>query len=693
MKGKNIHVINLGAHSTPEFKEVMSKDWILFGNEKPWKNQYPDYLLDLFNSSAKHGAIVRGKVDYIVGKGFRVDEKGLGTEGVARVSAFVNKPNKYETLDEILYKCSLDLEIFNGFALEIIANKTNQRIASIYHVDFNKYRKAKDTDGYFYSDDWSVTQPEVEYIPAFDPMNIGGKSLLYVKSYQPDSRCYPLPEYISCVPYIEMDKEIASFHLNSIKNGFMGGTMINFFNGTPTEEEQSAIESKLYDKFAGSDNANKLVLNFNDSREQGAEISPLNSNDFDKRFDVLNKTVQQEIFSGHRIVDPSLFGIKEDGIFASRNQIRDSYELFQNTYINQRQRFLEQVFNGLASIQGFEGRLYIEDTEPIGIEFSEATKVSVMTEDEIRESIGLEVVKREGEEVDSKTKDSQAALKGSVGGVTGIITLLQNVNSGIIDAESAVSVLIELYGFQKDVARATVFGDELPTAVKQEMKNTLSDIELEMKLCDEFENCGLSLEDYEVVESRPVRFGSETEMELSEQRIKRYGFTSDAFDMAVLEILKENPLQTWSAIAEQLETTVDKVTDALRNLTSANYLTIAEEVVEESTQRVAQITEQGKKALKTAEPLDVTFRIAYRYAKSPEASGSAVLPTTRDFCRRMMASSESKVWTQADITRIGMQENRNVWMRRGGFWNRGGGVTTPYCRHVWEQVVIKERNG
>jgi len=35
-----------------------------------------------------------------------------------------------------------------------------------------------------------------------------------------------------------------------------------------------------------------------------------------------------------------------------------------------------------------------------------------------------------------------------------------------------------------------------------------------------------------------------------------------------------------------------------------------------------------------------------------------------------------------------------VWMRRGGFWTRqGGAVTTPYCRHVWEQVVIKERNG
>lgn len=616
----------MAAHSTPEFKEDRSKDWILYGTERPWKNRYPDYLLDLFNSSAKHNAIIRGKVDYIVGKGFRVDDAGLGTEALAKVSKFVNKPNPYETLDELLAKCSLDLEIYNGFALEIIANKTNQKIAGVYHVDFTKYRKCKDSDGYFYSDEWHKTQPEVEYIPEFDPYKIGGKSLLYVKAYHPMSDVYPLPEYLGCVPYVEMDKEIANFHLNSIKNGFMGGTMINFYNGTPTEEEQEAIERKLYDKFSGSDNANKLVLNFNDSREQGAEIIALNGNDFDKRFDILNETVRKEIFSGHRIVDPNLFGIKEDGIFATRNQIRDSYELFQNTYVNQRQRLLEQVFNGLASVQGFDGRLYIEDTEPLGVEFSEATKASVMTRDEIREAVGLEPL--------------------------------------------------------SDVQ------------MSKEVRLAKEDEVSEIQLCDAFSECGLSLDEWEVVESKPVRFQSDKELELSEDRIRKFGFADENFDMAVLEILKDNPNQTWSAIAAQLETTVEKVAEALRSLTSKNFLTITEQVVEETTQRVAEVTQEGAKALETAEPLDVTFRIAYRYAKSPEASGDDVLPTTREFCKRMISQSANKVWTNADIQQIGMRENRNVWMRRGGFWTRKGtDITTPYCRHVWEQVVIKERNG
>jgi hypothetical protein len=382
-----------------------------------------------------------------------------------------------------------------------------------------------------------------------------------------------------------MDKEIANFHLNSIKNGFMGGTMINFFNGQPTEEEQSVIERKLYDKFSGSDNANKLVLNFNDSKEQGAEIIALNGNDFDKRFDTLNKTVQTEIFAGHRIVDPQLFGIKEDGIFSSRSQVRDSYELFQNTYVNGRQRFLEEIFNGLLGVQGFDGRLYIADTEPIGLEFSESTRVSVMDRNEIREQMGLPVEDQEaGSTTDSKTLDAQAALKGSVGGVSGIITLLQNVNTGIVATESAIAVLVELYGFTPEIARATVTGEVIPQKVAQEMRETLQENEIEMRICDGFASMGYSLDKYEIVgKGKQVRFNSEKELERSEALLKRYGFASDAFNFAVLEILKENPTATWSSIAAQLETTIDEVMSAIQSLTALNYLTIADDVIAESS--------------------------------------------------------------------------------------------------------------
>ena len=687
-------IIDLAAQKVPQFKEVRSKDWIMYGVEAPYKNRYPEYLLDLFNASAKHHAIVKGKVDYIVGNGIAIHSDGLNTEMVARLTQLVKSPNGKEDLDALLYKMTLDLEIFGGFALEIIGNQTRQKIAAIYHADFCKYRKAKDKDGYYYSEEWHKTNPSVDYIPAFDPQQVGGKSLLYVKSYHPQSQAYPLPGYLGCVPYIEIDKELANYHLNAILNNFQGGKLLSFFNGQPTQEEQAEIERKLKRKYTGTDNANSIVLNFADSKEQGVEILNLDGNDFDKRYDILNDTVQQEVFSGHRITDPQLFGINQEGIFASRNQLRDAYELFQNTYVNGRQIFLEEVLNGLAQVQGFEGRLYIKPTEPLGVGFSEATRASVMTEAEIRTELGLEVIVEEGvESADSKTLDAQAALKGSVGGVSGIITLLQNVNSGIVGAESAITVLVELYGFTPEVARATVTGEEIPTKVAQQMRETLQENELDMRICGHFAKDGYDLDKWEVVgEGREVRFNSNEQLEASEERIKRYGFTSEAFDFSVLEILKKTPTATWEAVAAQLESTIDDVVEAIQKLTAANYMTIGADVVADSTQRSVKVTPQGDAALKTATPLEVTFKVAYRYVKSGEASGASVIKTTRDFCKTMVGQSKTRVWDSVQISNISMLEDRNVWLRRGGFWTRKGtDITTPYCRHVWEQVVIKEK--
>ena len=621
-----MRVVTLAAHKVPEFKEEASKEWVIYGTDAPWRNRYPDYLLHLFNRSAKHYAIINGKVDYIVGNGWSVDGTGLTTVNLARLQKFINEPNPDETLNEILAKVAVDLEIFGGFALEIIPDKKGG-MAEIRHAEFAKYRVSKDGKQFFYSEDWKSSNPkDLETIPAFDwSEKAKGKQLLYVKAYHPQSDWYPLPPYLGAVPYIEIDYEIANFHLSSVKNGFVAGTMINFFNGQPTEEEQQAIEDKITEKFCGTDNANKILLNFNDSKEQSAEILRMDGNDFDKRFDILNDTVRTEIFTGHRIVDPALFGIQSDGIFTNRNQIRDSYELFKNTYVNGRQRFIESIFNGLASLAGFEKRLIIQDSEPISESFSEATKVGVMTRDEIRAELGLPP----------------------------------------LDAQQ----------------------------IATELKLSANDDEDEVKLCQHFAGVGLSLDEYEIVRPvKKVRFHSNEQMLASEDLVKRFGFAEDAVLFGVLEELKKNPLTTYAALAEAFGIEVTEVATIVQELIYRNFLTIGSEVLEGGAMRALTITPQGANALAAATPLEVTYQVAYRYVLSGEASGPEVMPTTRDFCRDMVAQSKARVWTSKQIMDIGMSEDRNVWLRRGGFWTRKGtNVTTPYCRHAWEQVVVRKR--
>jgi phage portal protein BeeE len=620
-----VSVLEFQAHKVPEFKEQASKDWILYGTEAPWINRYPDYLLHIYDRSAKHYAIVNGKVDYVIGQGVSVNDRGLNTEQVAKLSKFINEPNPMQNLNDLIAMCSLDLEIFGGFALEILYDKKG-KMAEIYHAEFAKYRVNKDGKTFYHCDDWKKAKADtITTIPAFDWNKPSGKQLLYIKAYHPKADHYPLPPYLGAIPYIELDSEIANFHLNSVKNGFMAGTVFSFNNGQPTEEEQEKIEEKIEEKFSGTDNANKILLLFNDSKEQGVQIDPMSSNGFEDRFDILNKTVQQEIFSGHRVVDPALFGIKEEGVFSGRTQIRDSYELFKNTYVRARQAFIIDIFNELAALNGFEKRLSIIDSEPISEGYSEMTKVSVMTRDEIREAVGLPPMQ--------------------------------------------------------------------PAQIATELKLAAEDSETENRIADAFSTVGLNLSEWEVVKPlRHCHFNSEKEWMAFEDGIKRYGFDADPFLMGVLNAIKENPVVTYSAIAELLGTSVDVVAQGVIELARQGLLSVGSQTVAGSSQIAYEVSKNGLSELAKAKPMGVSFKIAYRYVKSQEATGADVLPTTRQFCRKMMASSETKLWTSEDIQAISMREDRNVWMRRGGFWTRKGtDVTTSYCRHAWESVIVKSK--
>ena len=608
-----LKILNFGAHKVPTFKEARGKDWILFGDEGEYKNRYPEYLLNLYRRSAKHHAIINSKKDYVVGQGWAVNSEGLDTMGLARLQLFINEPNQYESLNDILEKVALDYELYNGFALEIVYNQLNDKIAAIYHADFARYRSNEDGTKFYYSEVWKKHNPVVEEIDAFNWKEPSGKQLLYVKGYSPDCKYYPLPTYLGSTGYIELDVEIANFHLNAVKNNFVGGTIVSFYNGEPTLEEQEILESQIKDKFTGTDNANSVILHFADSRDRGVEIQQLNGNDFDKRFDILNKTVQREIYAGHSVTDPALFGIKEDGIFTSRNQLVDSFELFQNTYVNNRQQFIERVFNELAALQGLSNRLFIQDTEPISIQFSESTVVSVMTQEEIREKIGL-----------PKLEQPLQAAKTS---------------------KDEDNVLIEY-----------------------------------------FKNCGST--DYEPVgNGKALNFESETSAKLHEELNRKYWFAEiDPLDTAILNILKDNPATPFLAIAEQLQLSIERVMAGLQRLNEANAIKIAIDNVLDSTQRAVEVTKEGERLLEEVPPVDEEFVIRYVYSKRPGVAGDAIIPTTREFCRKLieLVDKENRTWTLTEIQDIGVSANRNVWMRGGGFWGK-----SYHCRHYWEQKLMK----
>jgi hypothetical protein len=368
----------------PEYKVVNGKDYVMYGEN----NRYPDYLLEMYQRSAKHNAIVNGKVNYITGKGFTYDATKVQGEQLAELNKLMDNPNPYDDLDDILYKTTLDFEIFNGFALEIVWNLQG-RISQIAHKNFGNIRRSPEGDKFWYADEWKeFGEPEglTTYEP-FNPEKRLGKQLYYYCSYAPSVRYYPVPEYLGALAYIETDARIANYHVNNLRNGFLGGFLFNFNNGVPSDEEQRDIKRQLLRQMKGDD-GERIVVNFNDTQDTGLKIEPLNANDLDKQFNILNETIQTEIFVAHRVTSPMLFGVRVSGQLGGRGELIEAYELFKAVYVNDRVQKLERVFNYLFSFNGL-AVLEIEATDPITERLSENSLMQIMSKNELREKAGL----------------------------------------------------------------------------------------------------------------------------------------------------------------------------------------------------------------------------------------------------------------------------------------------------------------
>lgn len=376
----DLRVLTFAEARQPEFKEKKGEGYIQYGD----RNDYPNYLVDLFNKSAKHNAIVKSKVHYITANGWKGSEEA---------ETFIQKVNRMESLDDLTRKVSLDAELFGGYYLEIIWSVTKQ-LSEIWHLDYTKIRTNKDNTQFWYKEDWKDNKEKQTVYTAFNPATPVGKQILYVKEYRPNMGIYSLPGYFGALNYIESDIEISKHVLGNAQTGFSASKLITLPNGEPSDEEKRNIEKRFTNRFSGSD-GKKFILAFVNDSARKPIIDDLGASDITKEdFNRVDSLIQTNIFSGHQITTPSIFGIAEAGKLGSRSEMRDGYEIFKNTYVNSKQMHLESVFNMLAKFRGVQNpELSIIPTEPIGFEFTENLLKEIAPKEWLLEKAGIDMTK------------------------------------------------------------------------------------------------------------------------------------------------------------------------------------------------------------------------------------------------------------------------------------------------------------
>ena len=436
--------------SLPTFKENKTKGYTTFGED----NLYPQKLIDLYNKSPKHNAIVNQKSSYIAGDAFEI----IAPDTLNKAKAFdkLRNINAFEDYESFNTKISQDFELFDGYYIEVIWNRAKTEIAELYHLPFQNVRLGKDCA--YYSEDWSNSREAVIEYPMFNPTTRENKQIYAFKMYRAGQGKYPLPSYIGALKYIEIDVEIGNYYLSNIKNGFFAQTVIQMFKGQPTPEEMRIAKRRFKKNYQGAEaeESGGLIIMYNEQNEKPAEITNLQPSDFDKQFQQLNDQVQEEIFVGHRVSNPVIFGIATPGALGQRNEIIEGYELFQTSYIEPRQKIKDSSFNVVFQYMA-DAKLKTTNKPPIGQDYILLFEKGILDKNEVRKELGFAVVeevamskKQSNEDVlkmfaecgVSKDDYEQCKFEFATASETAILQIL-NANEGITVGEIAKYVNID----------------------------------------------------------------------------------------------------------------------------------------------------------------------------------------------------------------------------------------------------------
>lgn len=671
---ENHVVLHFEQAARPVFKEVRSGQFMRYGSD----NLYPDYLLGLYKSATRHGSIVSSKATYVSGKGWRV--KGDAQDPAA--AQFIARVNRYdETLQTVFDKAILDLEIFYGAYIQVIWNNVGTGIAELYHLDFTKVRTNKDNTQFIFRDNWSGTYRAADnnekIYPAFNPKVPHGSQIMFLKEYSPGEGAYPSPDYLRGLDYINAEIEVGRHTYGNAVTGFSASKSITIFGGEPTDDEKRIITKRFTNTFSGAE-GRKFILNFVPKPELTPSILDLGTSDLTKEdFRAVDELVQGNIFSCHKITTPALFGIATPGALGQRSELRDGYEIFKNTYVNDKQQFVECAVNKLARHFGVVSQLEIVPTDPIGMEISPAMLQSALSVNEIRAQAGLPA-REDGDVIPqphgaapapaAMEDDTNPLLRDITGRQwQGIHRIIREVSNG--KTTDAVARMMPQSGYNLNDEQINIIlgtsapGDELAMAAQESEDD---------KAIAMFAECGITGESLYIVKSRRVKYTDEFDAEIREHQILNFVVDElNTLETHIIDLINKDKRITPEVIADVLKTDIATVNKALRSLDEAGVITTKGDA--RTVNKVAKTIDK---------PKIKTFRVLYSY-DGPKDSRN------RPFCARLMELG--RFYTRAEIESISQRLGYSVWDRRGGFYhNPVTDTTTPYCRHTWMSHVVME---
>ena len=637
------------------------------------KNDYPFFIIDLLHGSAWHQGIIKNKSYYIAGGGLEV------VSGDAH--PFLNNEYRDFDMNEIAQRMTFDFELFGAMCVKGTWNREGTRVVAWEHLDIDACRLSEDERTLYVSDDWNARRQTPEdtnfrTYPALDENNPHGAFFIYYKEPSKQAKgekgIYPKPPYVGGITAIQTDCDISRFHMFEISNGFKAGTLINLPGGFPeTAEEERKIKEQIKGPVQSIESAGEIIITFSQTKDDAPSVMQLSGNDLDKRYEMTERAVQQNILVAHSITAPTLFGIIQQGSFNAAESA-DLFEIFKVTYVSSRQKQIEWMINYMAQLSGSSAILKLVDVTPIG---------TVPQVDAAAPAADVAADPLAAGEIDV----AKTALNGAQ--IASIIDVVAAIKEGVLTPEAALQVLLASFPtIQESQAREIVGLDSAGMGFCNH-KQLFSDQSIEL-----FEKHGELKEQFEIIKSVPVEWDTPAEEVFSREQqifeeIGQIMVQLTDLEKSVLTLLQEDDEEAGS-IAKATGEPLQVIVQVIEKLVILG-LYEKPSIDAEGVRTGGTVTPTGGQVVNQI-PGSAQPQYEIRYSYETRKDVPPVKTKSRNFCLALLRLD--RLYSRDELSIISSQEGRDVWRYRGGYYtNPDTGKTTPWCRHIWMQNLVKRK--
>ncbi len=406
---------------------------------------------------------------------------------------------------------------------------------------------------------------------------------------------------------------------------------------------KTSVINQIKNPASAIENSGDIIITFAPSADQAPKVENLNGNDLDKRYNALEKSVQQNILVAHSVVSPSLFGVAPEGSFNAAESA-ELFEIFKNTYVNTRQKRIEWILNYMVTLSGDVGTLTLRDVNPISANNNTPTQSNPNQTT-----------------VEAPVDVAKSALNGAQ--IASLIDVVAKIKEGILTPDSALQVLLASFPTIDEIQARKIVG--LNSAPQQMSSckhvDTFSDDEIGY-----FAQYGESAHQYEVFATFPIAWDTPSADVFSKQdqlfaTIGEISAELNDFDKNVLKMLGDG--EDSNAIAKALNSNIEEIAKSMAKLMKWEVITKGE------------VTDLGKQLVREENIPIERFEVRYGYRTRldvPTAKSGS-----RQFCERLLGLN--RLYTKDEINTISSRVDRDVWRYRGGWYtNPDTQVSTSY---------------